>query len=139
MREKAFRVLLVDDDVIVLSRLRAVMISAGFEVVTARDGWTGLECIRLRQPDAVVCDRMMPGRDVHDLRQILAHDPSTSAIPFLLFKRQVRGRGDDVDEKRGPSQRAARPRISSDIVASLRSILGREVSEFSTAETVAGL
>jgi CheY-like chemotaxis protein len=60
------------------------MTRAGFEVITATDGWTGLEYIRQRQPDVVVCAQQADGADARELKRLLEHDPATETIPFLF-------------------------------------------------------
>jgi CheY-like chemotaxis protein len=55
------RILCVDDDPVVLSLQRALLESAGFSVITARDGEEGLRRFSAEFPDAVVLDYAMPG------------------------------------------------------------------------------
>lgn len=52
-------VLLVDDDVGVLSALARVLVSEGFSVVTARSGEEALERFRERLPDLLITDLSM--------------------------------------------------------------------------------
>ncbi|HVT98065.1 MAG TPA: response regulator, partial [Acidobacteriaceae bacterium] len=55
------RILCVDDDPVVLSLQRALLESAGFSVITARDGKEGLRRFSAEFPDAAVLDYAMPG------------------------------------------------------------------------------
>ena len=78
-------VLLIDDEPNLLVGLSAALTRAGFEVRAVRSGSEGLEEIRRRVPDVVVCDVMMPPPDGFEVRRILAADPSTAEIPFLFL------------------------------------------------------
>jgi len=68
-------VLVVDDDVNLTRLLRTILRSAGFEVLTAEDGFAALEVTKERAPDLIILDLRMPLMDGHE------------------FYRELRGRG----------------------------------------------
>ena len=55
------RVLLVDDDELVLERLHGLIRGAGFDVQTAADGAAALETLQHSFAPIVIADRQMPG------------------------------------------------------------------------------
>jgi diguanylate cyclase (GGDEF)-like protein len=55
------RVLLVDDDEIMVERLRVLVAAAGYEVITAASGEQALEVLRKDFSPIVILDRNMPG------------------------------------------------------------------------------
>ncbi len=57
------RVLLVDDDEIVIERMRGIIEAAGYEVGTATSGEQALESLRRQFASIVILDRSMPGMD----------------------------------------------------------------------------
>jgi diguanylate cyclase (GGDEF)-like protein len=57
------RVLLVDDDELILERLTTLIRAAGFEVETAVDGTTALHSLQTRFAPIVIADRRMPVMD----------------------------------------------------------------------------
>ena len=57
------RVLLVDDDELILERLATLIRAAGFEVETAANGITALEALKTRFAPIVIADRRMPIMD----------------------------------------------------------------------------
>src|SRR5690606_13817474 len=65
------RILLVDDDPLVLSALCAVLRSAGYRVVTAESGEAALAFSGEFTFDVAICDRQMPGMDGIDLLEKL--------------------------------------------------------------------
>ena len=85
MGERTVRVLLINDESTGALALKDAMMHAGFEVMTAPDGWTGLEHIRQRHPDAVIWAQPRAGAGGRDLKQLLEHDPATETIPFLFL------------------------------------------------------
>jgi diguanylate cyclase (GGDEF)-like protein len=57
------RVMLVDDDEIMVERLKDLVTAAGFEVVTATDGESALVSLATQFAPIVILDRQMPGMD----------------------------------------------------------------------------
>jgi DNA-binding NtrC family response regulator len=57
------RVLIIDDDALVLDSCRAILESVGYEVVTASNGRIGQQLFEEKPPDVVVCDIFMPEQD----------------------------------------------------------------------------
>lgn len=57
------RVLLIDDDELVLAMLQSALLAAGHEVITAGDGDQGLRALRRQPVDIIVTDIIMPGKE----------------------------------------------------------------------------
>lgn len=78
------KILVVDDtptNVILLSK---ALQKNGYEVLTARDGFIALDQVRAGQPDLILLDIMMPGRDGMEVCRMLKADPQTAAIPVVF-------------------------------------------------------
>lgn len=58
---RKLRVLVVDDQIEMLEMLKLILTAAGFEVIPALDGASGLRCAYQSHPDAILLDIMMPG------------------------------------------------------------------------------
>ena len=54
------RILVVDDEADVRNFLKAALIEAGFEVITAEDGNLALEEVKKQLPDLISLDLVMP-------------------------------------------------------------------------------
>ena len=54
-------VLVVDDEPHIIEIVHDYLKQAGFRVLTARDGQTGLTIARHERPDLVILDLMLPG------------------------------------------------------------------------------
>ena len=63
MAERPPKILVVDDVPENVRLLEAVLVSRGYEVVTANDGRAALERVRTAEPDLILLDVMMPGLD----------------------------------------------------------------------------
>ena len=65
------RILLVDDDEGLLVTAAAVLMNAGNEVRTARDGFEALAALRLGVPDILISDLRMPGMSGFELLAVV--------------------------------------------------------------------
>jgi DNA-binding NtrC family response regulator len=84
------RVLLVDDDPLVLSALEELVAAIGFDPVAVDSADAGLRHVRLGGLDVVVSDLAMPGRSGLDLlREVRVFD---AALPVIL----ISGRATDA-------------------------------------------
>ena len=70
----ANKILVADDDPMVLTLVKDVLTAQGYEVITASDGKPGLEAARKERPDLILLDIMMPGMDGYASSQLKA-DP----------------------------------------------------------------
>ncbi|HYD11166.1 MAG TPA: response regulator [Acidimicrobiales bacterium] len=79
------RVLVVDDDPVIVRLLEVNFEMEGFSVLTAVDGMDGVEKARAEQPDIVVSDVMMPKLNGLELTVALKGDDTTKHIPIVLL------------------------------------------------------
>jgi CheY-like chemotaxis protein len=90
------RVLIVDDDPVILELVAINFELEGHEVSTAANGPDAMEQARTWAPDAIVLDVMMPGLSGFEVCHQLRDDPSTTNIPVVLLSARALGR--DVEE-----------------------------------------
>ncbi len=78
---KPFKLLLVDDEEGIRKVLKITLESAGYEVLPAPDGETGLDIFIREKPDIVITDIKMPGIDgIELLKRIKNLNPETEVI-----------------------------------------------------------
>ena len=78
------KLLVVDDDPMLIIYLKTLLEDNGYEVISAKDGNEGLEKTKKEKPDAITLDLLMPGKTgikmFHDLRK----DESLKSIPIIV-------------------------------------------------------
>ncbi len=79
------RVLVIDDDPVILELLRINFEIEGFEVISACDGQEGLDRASADHPDVILSDIMMPRLDGLQLLTRLKDDPATAKVPVVLL------------------------------------------------------
>lgn len=79
------RVVIADDDELLVKLLTHKLSQKGIEVASAYDGESGLELISTVQPDLVILDGMMPGMDGLEVLKRLKRDEDTKNIPVIFL------------------------------------------------------
>jgi len=85
VKTRTVRILAVDDEPAALDVLEATLVPAGFEVIRADGGRTGVDVARAERPDLVICDLVMPDLDGFGVVGELTSDPATAEIPILIL------------------------------------------------------
>ena len=79
------KIILVEDDPAISEMYQLKFKEAGFNIIVAHDGESGLELSRQELPDVILLDVMMPKMDGFAVLTELKKDPKTQAIPVLLL------------------------------------------------------
>jgi DNA-binding response OmpR family regulator len=78
-------ILVVDDDPDLVETVAMMLESKGCEVGRAYDGVEGEESIKMRRPDLIILDVMMPRKDGYVLCAELKAKAETADIPVVLL------------------------------------------------------
>ena len=79
------RVLVVDDDPVILQLISLNLELEGHEILSAASGIEALTAARTERPQVMVLDVMLPGMDGFEVCRTLSQDPETADIPILLL------------------------------------------------------
>jgi len=79
------RIVVVDDNELVLAMVTRALEKAGYVVSSATSGMTMRNLLFTVQPDLIVLDVGLPDMDGRDLLAALKKDPKTRAIPVLVW------------------------------------------------------
>ena len=77
------RILLIDDEEIVLDACTEILRGEPIELATASDGARGLELVRTFRPDLVVVDLKMPGLSGFDVLERI-HEADATIVPIVI-------------------------------------------------------
>ena len=81
----AKKILLVDDEPLVIKVLASRLKANGYEVITAYEGKEGLEKARGEKPDLVILDLRLPGINGYEICSQLKKDAAFSNIPVIII------------------------------------------------------
>jgi CheY-like chemotaxis protein len=129
------RILVVDDEVCVVTMLVDLFEESGCEVATADDGYMALQRVMEARPDAIVLDLRMPHMDGFEAARRLRTHPEFCSIPIV----GLTGLRDEQTTRRalaeGIDLLLHKPVDAGDIVRCVLSLAGRAAS---AAAPVAG-
>ena len=89
MAERPPKILVVDDVPENVRLLEAVLVSRGYEVVTANDGRAALERVQTAEPDLILLDVMMPGLDGYAVCSQLRANDDTAVLPVIMVTSSI--------------------------------------------------
>jgi len=126
-------VLVVDDEADVRAFLSAALIEAGFDVVTAEDGFKALERVQEQIPDLISLDLVMPRKSGVKFHRELVKNKKWSHVPILI----VTGHGRDdlgkADLKEltmsGPGIYLEKPVKPTNYIAAIKRILKLDATD----------
>jgi DNA-binding response OmpR family regulator len=78
-------ILVVDDDIPILTLMRNVLREFGFEARVASSGAAALEEARKQTPDLVLLDKNIPGTSIADVIATLRRENGLRRVPILIL------------------------------------------------------
>ncbi len=122
-------ILVVDDEEDILELVSYNLAREGFRVACASTGEDGLEKARMKLPDLVILDLMLPGVDGLDVCKQLKGDPKTSHIPIVMLT----AKGEEADMvtglELGADDYIAKPFSPRVLTARVKTVLRRRKKE----------
>lgn len=121
------RILVVDDEADVRNFLKAALKEAGFEVITAEDGFLALEEVKKQLPDLISLDLVMPKKSGAKFYHELTKKKEWSKIPIIIVTGHARDDLGKADLKEltmsGPGVYLEKPVKPDNYIAAIKSIL----------------
>lgn len=79
------RIVVIDDNADDFMLIRRVLERAGYDVLYASNGESGIELLRSIQPDCTLVDYRMPGLDGYEVCRRIKADPALQTVPVLML------------------------------------------------------
>lgn len=97
------KILIVEDDAMLLSVLADNLAQEGFKIIKAKDGEEGLKAAFREHPDLILLDIIMPKMDGVTMLKKLRQDKKYPAIPIILLTNLNYGKEVEEAIKHGAS------------------------------------
>jgi DNA-binding response OmpR family regulator len=114
------RVLIVDDEKLILISTRIVLESVGYKIITAASGEEALASAGAEKPDLILLDIMMPGIDGWETLSRLKENPDTKAIPVIIFTAREHSRGRQLAREMGAADYFQKPFEPDELISIVR-------------------
>jgi len=126
-------ILVVDDEPTIAEVVARYLARAGYEARTAADGPSAVADARIRRPDLVVLDIMLPGLDGLEVMRRL-HEDAASRVPVILLT----AKGEEADRlvglRQGADDYVVKPFSPRELVARVDAVLRRSDSRHAARE-----
>ena len=115
-------ILVVDDDLPILTLMRNVLREFGFEARVASSGESAIQTARDEKPDLVLLDKNMPGMSGSEVIDALRSEGGLAGVPVLILS------GEPVDSEQiarlGAAGAVMKPFDVADLIERIRSHVG---------------
>jgi two-component system alkaline phosphatase synthesis response regulator PhoP len=78
-------ILIIDDEQDIIDLLQFNLQAEGYQILSALEGETAIELAQKKQPDLIILDIMLPGKDGYEVIRELRQDIKTRRIPVIFL------------------------------------------------------
>ena len=118
------KILVCDDDDLLVDLLEHRLSARGFDVLVARDGGEAVAVASERHPDAIVLDAMMPVMDGHEVLRRLRGQDATASIPVIMLTARKQERDIVGALELGARDYLVKPFIPEELISRLNRLIG---------------
>jgi len=118
------RILVVEDTEDNRQIVRDLLNSAGFEVLEATDGASGVALAAESRPDLIIMDVQLPVMDGYEATQRLKSDPALRAIPVIAVTSYALSGDEERSRAAGCDGYLSKPFSPSHLLRMVRGFLG---------------
>ncbi len=119
----AARIVVCEDDPVILKLLQVSLRDAGYELLVASDGVGGLALIEQERPDAILTDVSMPRMNGLQLADAVRANPDLAGIPIVFLSASAQRMQLEEGYRHGATAYVTKPFRSADLRAALAWVL----------------
>ncbi len=117
--------MIVEDEKDIADLIAYHLKQAGFSVILALDGPSGLDRAKKDRPGLVILDLMLPGMDGKDICRALKSNPLTQSIPILMLTAKAEEVDRVIGFELGADDYVTKPFSPRELVLRVKAILRR--------------
>lgn len=132
------KILVVDDELDILTLLTYNLEKSGFKTLQAKDGPEAIELVKKEKPDLIILDLMLPSMEGTEVCKVIKGREDTSHIPIIMLT----AKGDEIDRivglELGADDYITKPFSPRELILRIKAVLKRSRKEEKPVVTTAG-
>ncbi|UWQ92615.1 response regulator [Aliisedimentitalea scapharcae] len=116
------RVVLIEDEPNIIEAIRFLLTRDGWQVDTHSNGSDAMDVIRAAQPDLVILDVMLPGKNGMEILRDLREEDSFKTLPVLMLTARGQARDREMAEKAGVNRFMTKPFSNAEVMDAVRDL-----------------
>ncbi len=120
------RILVVDDESVILKLLDYRLTMSGYDVITALNGTEALEMTRNKKPDLVILDVALPEMDGCEICELLKKDERYAGIPVMMVTATAREESIKRGINAGADAYMTKPFESEELLSKIKELLEKK-------------
>ena len=114
------KVIVIEDERNIIEAISFILSRDGWDVVTHSNGHDAIDAVRLRKPDIVILDVMLPGKSGFDILQEIRGDGELGQIPVLMLTARGQEKDREMAQRAGASAYMTTPFSNAEVLAAVR-------------------
>ncbi len=123
------RILIIEDDPRLTQMIGLQLKQAGYRVLSAENGFKGLQVARAESPDLILLDLMLPGIDGFEVLEQLRGDPENRDLPVVVISAKSGQADVETANRIGADGYLVKPFRTAELLAVLRPLLDERQQE----------
>jgi len=119
-------ILIIEDEKDIVDLIEYHLKQAGFSLMKAYDGASGLEMAKKEKPDLIILDLMLPEMEGKDVCRALKSNPLTQSIPILMLTAKAEEIDRIIGFELGADDYVTKPFSPRELVLRIKAILRRK-------------
>ena len=120
------RILIVEDQTVIVGMLKMRLEANNYEVITAGDGQEGLEKAHKENPDLIIMDVMLPKMNGYKVCQLLKADPKYNEIPIIISSGRTPQEVGKIGKEVGADAYVSKPFEAEVLLSRIKELLERK-------------
>jgi twitching motility two-component system response regulator PilH len=116
-------ILVVDDSPTMLSGTSKLLASAGYDVIQAESGESGIEKASTDNPDLILMDVVMPDLNGFQATRKLTSNPDTEHIPVIMLTTKDQETDKVWAQRQGASDYVVKPPNTDELLSKIKNLI----------------
>ena len=117
-------ILIIDDSPTEIHVFKSMLLNHDIEVSVARNGEEGIEKAIEVQPDCILMDVVMPGKNGFQATRDLSRNPVTATIPVIIITTKDQETDKIWGMRQGAKDYIVKPAVEQDLIERINKVLG---------------